>query len=167
MDFQVKYLVSFLFFSVIDSFEWFWMGSLYKNFQLMLEFFKALFLLQHFSYYILMTFLIISVILLSMLMILLFIISVIKHLICENTLNWLLNLNPICKILWTGAKSGLLISMLGKLNWFCLTSLVTLMLLMWKWMGLFLKKNHLLRCWGWPFNWIGVLHYLYCSYYIH
>ena len=82
-------------------------------------------------------------------------------------LNWLLNLNPICKILWTGAKSGLLISMLGKLNWFCLTSLVTLVLLMWKWMGLFLKKNHLLRCWGWPFNWIGVLHYLYCSYYIH
>ena len=32
-------------------------------------------------------------------------------------------------------------------------------LLMWKWMGLFLRKNHLLRCWGWPslLNWIGVL----------
>ena len=28
-----------------------------------------------------------------------------------------------------------------------------------KWMDLFLKKNHLLRCWGWPslLNWIGVL----------
>ena len=25
--------------------------------------------------------------------------------------------------------------------------LITLLLLMWKWMGLFLKQNHLLRCW--------------------
>ena len=27
---------------------------------------------------------------------------------------------------------------------------------MWKWMGLFLRKNNLLRCWGWPslLNWI-------------
>ena len=44
-------------------------------------------------------------------------------------LNWLLNLNLIYKNLWTGAKSGLLISMLGKLSWFCLTSLITLVLL--------------------------------------
>ena len=30
---------------------------------------------------------------------------------------------------------------------------------MWKWMGLFLRKNNLLRCWGWPslLNWIGAL----------
>ena len=30
---------------------------------------------------------------------------------------------------------------------------------MWKWMGLFLRKNHLLRCWGWLslLNWIGAL----------
>ena len=30
---------------------------------------------------------------------------------------------------------------------------------MWKWMGLFLRKNHLLRCWGWLslLNWIGTL----------
>ena len=34
-----------------------------------------------------------------------------------------------------------------------------MVLLMWKWMGLFLRKNHLLRCWGWPFllNWIGAV----------
>ena len=32
---------------------------------------------------------------------------------------------------------------------FCLTSITTLVLLMWKWMGLFLRKYHLLRCWGW------------------
>ena len=47
-----------------------------------------------------------SVILLSMLMILLSILSVIRHLICDNNLNWLLNLNLICEILWTGVRSG-------------------------------------------------------------
>ena len=49
--------------------------------------------------------------------------------------------------------------MLEKLNWFHLTGLITLMLLMWKWMGLFLRKNHPLRCWGWFFlvNWIVAL----------
>ena len=100
-----------------------------------------------------------SVILLSMLMILLSVLSVIRHLICDCNLNWLLNLNLICETLWTGAKSDLLISMLGKFNWFCLISLITLVLLMWKWMGVFLRKNHVLRCWVWPclLNWIGAL----------
>ena len=52
--------------------------------------------------------------------------------------------------------------MLEKCNWFCLTSLITLVLLMWKWMGLFLRKNHLLRCWGCLLFQIGLglLHYL-------
>ena len=63
-----------------------------------------------------------SVILLSMLMILLSILSVIRHLLCGNNLNWLLNLNLIYETLWTGARSGLLVSMLGKLNWFRLTT---------------------------------------------
>ena len=70
---------------------------------------------------------------------------VIRHLICGNNLNYLLNLNLIYKILRTGVKSGLLISMLGKLSWFHLTGLITMVLLMLKWMSLFLKKNHLLR----------------------
>ena len=65
-----------------------------------------------------------SVILLSMLMILLSILNVIIHLICGNNLNWLLYLNLIYETLWTGAGSGLLISMLGKINWFRLTSLL-------------------------------------------
>ena len=56
--------------------------------------------------------------------------SVIRHLICGNNLNWLLNLNLICKTLWTGVRSGLLISMLGKLSWFRLTGLITMVLLM-------------------------------------
>ena len=120
---------------------------------------KAPFLVLHFSYYTLMALLMMLSVLLSfMLMILLSIVSEIRHLICDN-LNWLLNLNLIQKILWTGARNSLFISMLGKLNWFRLTSLITLVLLMWKWMDLFLRKNHLLRCWGWPslLNWIGVL----------
>ena len=117
MEFQVRYLTLSLFFSVIDSFEWFWIESLHKSIQLILEFLKAPFLLLLFSYYSLMTFLtMFSVILLSMLMILLSIPIVIRPLICGNNLNWLLNLNLIYETLWTGVRSGLLISMLKKLS---------------------------------------------------
>ena len=100
-----------------------------------------------------------SVILLSMLMILLSILSVIRHLSCDNNYNWLLNLNLIYKTLRTGAESRFLISVWEKLNWFCLTGLITLVLLMWKRMCLFLTKNDLLRCWGClsHLNWIGAL----------
>ena len=101
MEFQVRYLALFLLSSVIDSFKWFWKGSLHKNIQLMQEFLKAPFLVLHFSYYTLMTFLMkLSVILLSMLMILL---SILRYQICGN------NLNLIYETLWTGAGSGLLI----------------------------------------------------------
>ena len=75
------------------------------------------------------------VILLSMLMILLSILSVIRHLICDNNSTWLLNLNLIYETLWTGARNDLQISMLRKLNWFHMTSLITLILLIRKWMG--------------------------------
>ena len=159
MEFQVRYLVLFLFL-VIDDFKWFCMGSFLTNIQLMLKFLKAPFLILHFSYYTLMTFLMMSSgILLSMLMILPSILSVIRHVICSNNLNWLLKFNLIYETLWTGGRSGLLISMLGKLNWFHLPGLITLILLMWKWMGLFLRKNYLLRCWGWSslLNWIVAL----------
>ena len=103
---------------------------------------------------ILMTFLIIlSVILLSKLMIPLSTLSVIRHLIWSNNYNWLLNLNLIDETLWTGAGSGLLTSKLDKLNWFHLTSLITLVLLIFK-----------KRCWDWlsVLNWIGLLLYRYC-----
>ena len=156
MEFQVRYSALFLLLSVI---KWFWMESLHKN-KLMQEFLKAPFLVVHFSYYTLMTFLMmLSVILLSMLMILRSILGVIRLLICGNNLNWLLNLNLIYETWWTGVRSSLLISMLRKLSWFRLTGLITMVLLTWKWVGLFLRKNHLLRCWGWPslLNWIGVL----------
>ena len=71
-----------------------------------------------------------SVILLSMSVILLSILSVIRHLICGNNMNWLLHLNLTYETLWTRARSGLLISMLGKIIWFCLTGVITLVLLM-------------------------------------
>ena len=145
MEFQVRYLALFLLFSVVDSFEWFWMGSLYKNIQLILEFLKPPFLILHFSYFASMTYLtMLSVILLSMLTILLSILSVIRHLICGNNFNWLLNLNLIYKTLSTGTGNGLFISMLKKLTLFRLTGLITLVLFMWKWMVLFLRKNRLL-----------------------
>ena len=139
MEFQVRYLASFLLFSVIDGFTWFWMQSLHKNTQLMLEFLKAPFLVLHFSCYTLMTFLtMLPVILLSMLMILL-------CSKCDQVSDlWQqldLNLNLIDKTLWTGVRSGLLISMLRNFSWFLLTSLLAMVLLMWKWMGLFLRKN--------------------------
>ena len=131
MEFQVRYLALFLLFSVIDSFGWFWMESLHKNIQLNLRFLQAPFLVLHFSYYTLVKFLtMLSVILLSMLMILISILSVIRQLICDKTLNWLLNLDLVYETLWTGVRSGLLISMLGKLTWFCLTGLIAMVLLM-------------------------------------
>ena len=84
-------------------------------------------------YYTLMTFvMMLPVIFLSMLMILLSTISVIRHLICGNDYIRLLNLNLNYKTLWTGARSGLLISILEKLNWLRLTDLITLVLLIWK-----------------------------------
>ena len=117
MEFQVRYLALFLLFLVIGSFGLFWMGNLHKNIQLKLVLLKGLFLFLHFSYYTLMTFLMmLSVILLSVLMILLSTLNIIRHLICGNNENWLLNLNLTYETLWTGAGSGLLISMLEKLN---------------------------------------------------
>ena len=80
----------------------------------MLEPLKGPFLVLHFSFCILMTFLMmLSVILPSMLMILLSILSVIRHLICGNNLNWFLNLNLIYKTLWTGNNGSIDVKMDG------------------------------------------------------
>ena len=75
----------------------------------------------------------------------------------NNWTAWLLNLNLIYETLWSLSVIRLLISVLEKFNWLRLTNLTTLVLLMWKWIGLFLRKNHLLGCWGWlsVLNWIG------------
>ena len=87
-EFQVRYLALFLLFSVVDGCEWFWMKSLHRSIQLVLEFLKGPLLVLHFSSCILMTFLmVLSVVLVSMLMILLFILGVIRHLICDGSLS--------------------------------------------------------------------------------
>ena len=104
MEFQLRCLTLFLLFSVIDSFECFWMESLHRSIQLILEFLKAPFLALHLSYYTLVTFLItLSIILLSLLLIILSSLSLIKYLI-SNNLNCLMNLNLIYKTLWTSKK---------------------------------------------------------------
>ena len=79
------------------------MGSPQNNILLLLEFFNVPFLFLQFSYFTLMTFLLmLSAISLSMLMILL------------STL--LQNLNLVCGTLLTGSESDLFISMMKKLN---------------------------------------------------
>ena len=112
MEFQVRDLALFLLFSVIDDFEWFWMESLHKNIQLMLEFLKAPFLVLRFSYYTLMTFLImLSVILLYMLMILLY--SKCDHASdLWQKLEWAFELESDIRDAVDWAGSRLLISML-------------------------------------------------------
>ena len=89
-----------------------------------------------------------SVMLLSMLMILLSTLDMIRHLICGNNLNWLLNLILIYETLGWGSK-WLVNFNARKTHLVSFDRLTTLLLLMWKWTGLFLKKNHPLRCWGW------------------
>ena len=116
---------------IIDVFRWLWMGDLYKNIHLILEFLKVPFLvLQFFSYKLVIFLMMLSVVLLSMPMVLLSTISVIRSDICGNNQNWFLNLNLIYEALWNGTESGLLISMLEKLILFRSTSLITLVLLM-------------------------------------
>ena len=47
----------------------------------------------------------------------------------------------ICGTLLPGVGSGLLISVMDRLNLFYLTGRITLVVLTWKWMGLFLRKS--------------------------
>ena len=104
IKFLGRYLALFLLFLVIDGFKLFWMESLHKDIQLMLEFLQAPFLVLHFFCYTLMTLTMSSVILLSVMMILLSILSVIGHLICGNNLNWRLSFNLIYETLDWGKK---------------------------------------------------------------
>ena len=160
VEFQVWHLAIFLLFSVIDSFKWFSMGSIHKNIQLMLEFLKSPFLVQHFSYYTLMTsLLMLSVILLSMLMKLLSIYS--KQVQAPDLWQQLKLVSEPESDLWDTvdwSRKWLVDFNAGK-TWLVLFDHynITMTLLMQKWMDLFLRKNHLLRCCDWLslINWIG------------
>ena len=153
IKFQVRCLVVF-FFLVIDGFVWFWMESLYKNILLMLEFLKAPFFVLHFSCYTLMTWW--CYVWYCYLCWQYYSLSGIWFVATAwiGFWTWIWSTRH-----WAEVRSGLLISMLGKLNWFYFMCLITMVLLMWKWIGLLLRRNHLLRCWGWPslLNLIGAL----------
>ena len=77
-----------------------------------------------------------SEVLLSILMILLF---------SGSHSSWILTLNLSYERHWFGVGHGLLISMLEKLDLFHLISWIALVLLMWKWMVM-CDENHFLRC---------------------
>ena len=106
----------------------------------MLEFLKAPFLVLHFSHYTLITFLMmLSVTLLSLLMILL------STFTCEQASDlWFWTWIWPTKHCVLGQELPCWFQCWK--NWFCLTGLITLVLLTWKLMDLLLKKNHLLRC---------------------
>ena len=107
------------------------MAILHRNIQLMLEFFKAPFLVLHFSYY--------------------KYINDLPDVICDITiyaddttlysiwyqasdmwqqLEFVSELESDLRDTVDWDKKGFLISVLGKLNWFCLTSEITMVLLM-------------------------------------
>ena len=98
-----------------------WMGSLGKNVQLVLKFFKAPFLVLHFSY---------------------------RTLHWWPSRWWYYSALKIWAGIWyttrIGTRSYLWILMLEKLNLFCLTGVVTQVPLIWKWVDMFFKKNNLL-----------------------
>ena len=109
-EIQVSYLVLFLLFSVIEGFGWFWMRSLHKNIQLMLDFLKVRLLVLKFASYKLVTFLLMLSVTLRPILMVLSALSVIRYLVYGNNQNRLLNLNLIYKTLWTGEGSGALVS---------------------------------------------------------
>ena len=106
------------------------MGRPSKSFQLMLEFLKAPFLVLHFSYYTLLTFLVmLSVILLSMRMILL---STLK---CDQVsdlqqLQLVSELESDLRDTVDWGRKWLVDFNSEKLNWFHLASLIILVLIM-------------------------------------
>ena len=102
---------------------------------------------------------ILYILMLSMLMILLFTLSVSRHLdiLQQLELNSKLESDLWYTVDWGG--SVFLISLRQKNSLFYLTGLIILVLLMWKWIVLFLKKHHLLRCRDYLslLNWSGAL----------
>ena len=126
--------------SVIDSVGWFWIGRLL----IIMEFLKALFLVLHFFYYILMTFLmILSVILLYWNAALCFNCDQASDLWQQQELT-----SELESDIWDtglGQEVGCWFYRCKKINWFCLISIITLVLYMWKWMGLSSRKNHFLK----------------------
>ena len=82
-EFQVGFLPLFCHFLITNNLDWFWIGCRHKNIMLILVFLKTPFLIPHFSYYKIMTFLdMLSVILLSIPIKLISTLSVTRLVIC-------------------------------------------------------------------------------------
>ena len=75
----------------------------------------------------------------------------IRHLICGVNQNWLLNLNLGIKTLWTRAEVAIWFQCWKNSTGFVLACLITLVLLIRKWVGLFLKKNSSFKMLGLTF----------------
>ena len=73
-------------------------------------------------------------------------------LVCGNNYSCPLNFNLIYETLWTGAGSGLLISMLGLLTLFCLTNLITMFLVDMKMNGFVLEEKSSFNMLGLSFS---------------
>ena len=157
MEFLDRHITLFCLLSVIDSFEWFWMGSLHKIIQLMLEFLKAPFLVHYLYINDLPDDIIYKIAIYAD--------DATLYSKCDQAsdLRQQLELASELEPDWwhtvNWGRKWFVDLNVGKLTWFCLTGLIMLKLLMWKWMGLFFRKNQLLRCWDCLFllNWIGAL----------
>ena len=90
LGFLVRYMALFRLLLEIDSFKWFWMGSLKKITQLLLMFLEAPVLIFHFSHYKSMTFLtMLSIICYLCLMIRLSNLNVIRHVATTRVGSWI------------------------------------------------------------------------------
>ena len=106
--------------------------------------FKAPFLFLQFSYYAWITFLMMFAVILKYIVMICSTISVNRHLIC-GVCFW--------RWIWPTRHCG---QGQEKASWFLCSKKISIALLMWKWMGLFLKKIYLIRCWNYlsALNWI-------------
>ena len=151
-DFQVRYLALFLLSSVIHGFKWFWMKSLHKNIQLMLEFHKSPFLVLHFLLYLndLPDDVICNIAIYAD--------DITLYSKCDQAsdlwqqLELASQLESDVQDTVDWARKTLLISRLEKLNSFWLTSLILLVLVIWKWMGLFHEEKKSFKMFGLTFS---------------
>ena len=125
--------------SVIDGFCWFCMRLLCNNIQLMLVFLNAPWLIVHFAHYALMTPLMLCAISI-------YADNTMFCSKCKQVSDLWKELELLSELefdLRDTVDRGLLISMLEKINPFCLTCLKQWWVLTWKSVGLLLRKNNL------------------------
>ena len=129
-------LVSVCLYSVVNGFEWVWMGSLCMNIQLMLEFLKALFLVLLFSYNKFMSFLMTLYVILVFMLVHYSLPFCLKYDLVSDVQRKVELASELKSDLTRGCRpvrNWRLTSIIKKLNFFCLTGLITQVLWTWKW----------------------------------